>query len=633
MEQKYNVMLRLKVGLKAINIYNYKFNKKIEIQNIFESDHLSDFEIIKFFQNLTFKCQCHQSHVRNYCNRNFTISCVECSKQILKLNYLTNDNIGILYVCYICDHLKEMIYEIQTPYCRVLQFRLDIDEQQAIYFKKTYSSEHPIRVVGKIIYNSSNNSYFKLFLKNIIYSNTWEYKINLKSSNCSNLEEIIQTRNGYYFIYLYQNNNNNQLLRYNNQSVQCLCWINPNIVNYIKIGSYIQLDASFYALHPYTYSIPLLIYKNTSIPLGLVMGPSESEQLYETIYECMEKIIGSKMINDIPILSDEGKGILAFVKNRNIEQFFCYRHLIEKIGANTYIGQIVKRLLYIPSIDFYEIAIIQAISEVNMLIKSNNISIKAVKQFAKIFGLYINNENMLQLKSSNHRNGLWNRQILGISTCSNHIESLHKQLNSEVLNYKNIYIRTSIVLTHIMNFTINYSKNSRRQVNKLLKKLMDNAKKLEIKQVIKCEKCGWGEVYTNRFGIENFPCIHTILNCKIQFDDLNLPISNIRVNNIKTINAFENWIFPINENIKFNFTVQSKELEFVNFNDRSVNYFLLQTSKEICATKGCILNSEDALIEISKLWGSECKNDNQINDIDFRTKFRMEVYKKYIKNQ
>ena len=171
------------------------------------------------------------------------------------------------------------------------------------------------------------------------------------------------------------------------------------------------------------------------------MGPSESEKLYDLIYQCIEKILGRK-INNIPILPDEGTAIASFASNRNIDQYLCYRHLIEKIGSRTYIAQIVRRLLFIPTIDKYEIELVQAIAEVNCLIKNNDINYKTAKQFTKIFSLNLDNNNMIQFYSSNHPNGLWNRQLIGISTCSNHIESLHKALNTLTANSKNIYKRT-----------------------------------------------------------------------------------------------------------------------------------------------------------------------------------------------
>ena len=45
------------------------------------------------------------------------------------------------------------------------------------------------------------------------------------------------------------------------------------------------MDASFYALRPYVFSLPLLIYNNASILIGIVVGLSESVILYDVLYK------------------------------------------------------------------------------------------------------------------------------------------------------------------------------------------------------------------------------------------------------------------------------------------------------------------------------------------------------------
>ena len=70
----------------------------------------------------------------------------------------------------------------------------------------------------------------------------------------------------------------------------------------------------FMLLDPMFFSIPLLIYNNASIQIGIVVGPSESEILYDVIYKCINKITNSNIINRYPILTDEDTGLVSFAK-------------------------------------------------------------------------------------------------------------------------------------------------------------------------------------------------------------------------------------------------------------------------------------------------------------------------------
>lgn len=63
-------------------------------------------------------------------------------------------------------------------------------------------------------------------------------------------------------------------------------------------------------------------------------------------------------------------------------------------------------------------------------------------------------------------------------------------------------------------------------------------------------------------------------------------------------------------------------------------YFLIQTAREISLTNGYNISNNDILIEISKQWGAETKdNFDKINDIDFRAIFRYKMYQKYNKSE
>lgn len=633
MEDTIPISLNFDIGIKVKKPYYEKLRQMIPVYSYFRSEELSYFEILKFIQNLPFYFKCSQSYPRNTYERNFSIVCLKCDFKISEVQISKKEKNGKIYIYCICKHFKKMIHEYKTKTKRVMHFDLNMDENQVIYFKSRFTKIHPFRMIGKDIYESTNESMIRFYLQRTIFSKSWEYSNELKISKCSDLNEIISSKNGYFYIYSLDSKINQYLLTFNNKSVQCLVWIPSYINDFIGMGSYIQIDASFYALSPYVYSIPLLIYNNASIPLGIIMGPSENEKLYEIFYQCVENIIGPK-INNIPILSDEGTAIASFALKRHIDQYYCYRHMIEKIGSNTYIAQIVKRLLFIPKIENYEIELVQAIKEVNNLIKNNEISVKTTNQFIKIFGLNINN-NTIKSYSSNHSNGLWNRQLIGISTCSNHIESLHRALNTLVANTKNINKKTNLVFAKIIEMIDNFERNSRKQAVKLLKHLSSKAEEMEIPQFAQCNcNCGWDEVYSNRFGINNFPCIHSIKLSNLQLNNLILPESKNKTKCISMEQSIDGWLFSEISNDKNALKSPLKMPEFEFITDKSEHHFLVQTAKEISLTKGCIITMNDILIEISKQWGAETiHNPEKINDIDFRAYFRYKMYKTYINNK
>ena len=299
---------------------------------------------------------------------------------------------------------------------------------------------------------------------------------------------------------LYNSLFSSDLLKYNNLTVQCLTWIADwaiIVLDYAKsLGStYFQIDASFMALKPYVYCVPMLIIQNAPIPLGLVLDPSESHYLFLKFFDYIEKYIDC--INSFPVLSDQGTAIISYCKSKNINQYFCYRHLIEKLGSGSLIGIFAKNLLFSPTIEIYEIKLIQYISDINLFIEKGIITEKQIKKFVQIFELEFSNGIITQSNTTDFQNALWNRSLLGISTCSNHIERLHRTLNEKTSGKRSIIERLFICINEINNYYINFEKNSRKQAKSLLNKLIKKAKKNKY-DFKKCPfDCHWGEIYSN----------------------------------------------------------------------------------------------------------------------------------------
>lgn len=177
----------------------------------------------------------------------------------------------------------------------------------------------------KAIYFKHKSNHQRLFGKKI-YSTTKLRELNASKRNTHNLNEFINSQKGVFRIRLFTDNLKiKDLLTLNGKEVQTFCWIAEwtfNLVKPINRHLYLQIDASFYSLYPYVYCIPLLIIDNASLPLGLVMGPSEHKNLFFEFFDLLKNIDNDSQLKNIPILSDEGKAIQSFVNENQCQQFF-----------------------------------------------------------------------------------------------------------------------------------------------------------------------------------------------------------------------------------------------------------------------------------------------------------------------
>ena len=391
-----------------------------------------------------------------------------------------------------------------------------------------------------------------------------------------------------------------------------------------------QIDASFHALRPYTYCVPLLIIHNASIPIGLSLGPSESSNLFDVFFQNLSNIDKNFKLTYFPILSDEGKAIKKFTNNEeNVKHFFCYRHIIEKMGSNSLIGGITRNLLFQTKYEYYKKVLPQAISDINLYFENQLISEKSIKKFVKVFQLSISEKNEIINTEYDHEHGLWNRQQYGVSTCSNHIERLHRTMNTAVKGISCVHLRLSIVISSLEKYCENFEKNSRKQAKKLFMKLQNKGKENNLKDC--CGKCGWSAIYSNRFGIEGFPCVHNACNVMIDLDDIKAPFFDSNQRSITEKDQLENWNFP---------TVITKTRKEKEINDYEVIEtcfendelsFIQQTAQELsCYVTQEYLKKIDLQFEITKMWGYETHelSDEQRLDVAFRSYFKLKVITK-----
>ena len=557
----------------------------------------------------------------------FKLSCSICNELIFIVSTNTKNLVSTVIFSTKCYHI--CLKEKQRIGTQILYSVFTVSN----VFDQTKNRTHPYRVIGKMLYkNSFCSNLIKKSLESKIFSPSQLRKIIDAKNNNDNLNNFLNSIGGLVQIRLYNKLfNSNKLLIYNDACIQSLSWIAPWCIDILKFAintkcSYFQIDASFLALDPYVYCTPIIIIQNASLPLGLVLGPSEHQNLFLDFFNFLELFFAN--YNIFPVLSDQGSAIITFCKIKNIKQFFCYRHILEKFGSQSILAIYARMLLFTTKIEIYEKKLDQVLSDVNLLIQNHVISEKQIHKFIDHFNLKYENGILLRNEIIDFESSLWNRAMLGISTCSNHIERFHRTLNERTSKNQNILRRLSNVVNVIKEHYSTFPQRSRIQAKKTLIKL----KKTAIKKRFNSDKCdcGWDFVYSNRFGIEGFPCEHTALSSNPNISDLIIPFNmNMDETKIYVAEFISGWDFAKKKEIIDNKEKKKKILGGECLDEENV--FLLETAN-IVFVFGCMYSRKEILIEVSKLWTiktilspKECKEN-----VQFRSKFRYEIFEKLI---
>lgn len=302
-------------------------------------------------------------------------------------------------------------------------------------------------------------------------------------------------------------------------SLQQLIWIPPWAKERIQFTQYMELDASFHATSPYVYCCVNSICNNESVTIALSIGMSESADLYENAYCCLEKNgISKTILNNIPVLSDMGTALISFCEKRNIRQYFCHRHIIESFGNKTLRIWCIRILECVTESQYYEI--------IPLIQEEINIWISQIKDRAKVPSKINNILCMLDpltcdKKYNFNKWGIWVRMNDSVARCSNHSESLHRVMNYKVGRTTNFIDKlmkiTKVIIDRYMNQNNTHGRSIREKYHDLKNRFLyfkENMVPLSRFSLETCE-CGWNTYYSKIYGIE-FPCIHQIGNEKFK---------------------------------------------------------------------------------------------------------------------
>jgi hypothetical protein len=156
------------------------------------------------------------------------------------------------------------------------------------------------------------------------------------------------------------------------------------------VADFYELDASFTALNPYVDSIPLAVINNVGIPLGLILGPSESTEMFTTFAEdLIQHGLEQERLHSLPVLSDEGSALISYRRQYHAAHYFYFRHGLEALVSQTFVVMLARRLLFART-EAAETAILaQTPSGVAAGCHAGVITELAQRKFASLLGIVL----------------------------------------------------------------------------------------------------------------------------------------------------------------------------------------------------------------------------------------------------
>ena len=345
----------------------------------------------------------------------------------------------------------------------------------------------------------------------------------------------------------------------------------------INQADFIELDTSFKVFTPYVFSVPTAIISNESFPLGFSIGPSESFEIYNNFYEILKDVdqeTYTKFVS-LAVLSDEGTALRKLCITYQIAQFFCYRHIIEKFGANSQIAVIVRKLIFFEEkMDFYHYwnTYIHLITSVYIDANEDN-----KKRFSKLFNTHYDEQSKILTPPNFDEQSLWERGPLHISTSTNHVESAHQKLNAKTRKIRNFMKKIEILLDHIHTRHINASKrpNLRHLIKKITKEDHSKCKQ----KMIFLEKL---------YNLEKIPCMHEVNNHIIEIpNDIQINAVTVRHGyNVQVVEYTGKWKFTDDFNPFLIYSLLNEnDQNFVSQNGLPNKRMLKDISKDIIVNR------------------------------------------------
>ena len=278
----------------------------------------------------------------------------------------------------------------------------------------------------------------------------------------------------------------------------------------------IEIDASFKVTQPYVYYLITCVKNNNSIPIGFTIGPSESEELYHHAFEMILNVTGDlEALDKKYYLSDLGRGIIRVCKATGIYDrlFFCYRHFIQLFGSKSFFQPIISDLLYSKTQEEFDTRVASALYEIKEYVRGRGYDQyeSHLKRFSKLTGYLLTPEFEYIRVNPVYFAHLVRFRRPNIPTCSNHIESMHRVLNSRVSGSTHFLKRIEVLIQYVNEKICNMRDRSNRNASAALSEIRRRVISMEESGMVITpnQNCMCREFYyTSALFGRDFSCVH-----------------------------------------------------------------------------------------------------------------------------
>jgi hypothetical protein len=289
----------------------------------------------------------------------------------------------------------------------------------------------------------------------------------------ASIQEMIHLINGQYRFYL-KTESKASLLKLNLVDVvgdiEGFIYLTPEAKEIVKspMISCIFLEATFSILPDYILSIVSVCICNSHLPLGFMIGKTESTKYYQRFYDFFRFAFDFNL-SSFPVLSDRHKSLISFCQINSIQHFYCIVHVLRNVGTQTHMFYAIQKLL-----NLHRIELIQPL----LVCLSNNLYDQfddpILHKTLKKVGLMIINDSIVVGNNSDtfFKSFLAFRIEYGIPSSTNAIEAVHSHLNEFIPRHNTNIHGLITVMSEITNrysiFNQAIQKNYVYQTNQLL---------------------------------------------------------------------------------------------------------------------------------------------------------------------
>ena len=214
--------------------------------------------------------------------------------------------------------------------------------------------------------------------------------------------------------------------------LQLFAWVPPWALNGFARCNHLQVDASFKGAKPYAYYIPQAIIANRGLACGLVIAPTEKDELFLSYHRLLR--FHELGLPHPPVLADLGGAIHSFAEQEGLQLYMCHRHLLEAIGSSSHAISLFQPLLRALTEDEFLAAVPQFACDLAAFVNHGLIDQKLIEKFENYLGCHFKKNGSKYTgdiddisKEAIQLWALFARE--GVATCSNQAEALHKHVN------------------------------------------------------------------------------------------------------------------------------------------------------------------------------------------------------------